>query len=111
MKHLKEKRRPQVSNPIAGNKGSVVPIGKEDEQSKIFKTLAKAFSLASLDDIVSAFRQANGDPNKATGVLSMSSGYNADDPSTTSGSGSGEGLDQSRDAAELWRSSDWFGEG
>ena len=98
--------RSQVSNPIAGNKGSVVPIGKEDEQSKIFKTLAKAFPLASLDDIVSAFRQANGDPNKATGVLSMSTGYNADDPSMSSGSGSGEGLDQSRNAVELRRSSD-----
>ena len=95
LKHLKKKRRPQVSNPIADNKGSVVPTGKEDEQSKIFKTLAEAFSLASLDDAVSAFRQANNDPNKATGVLdpSTSSGYNADDPSTSSGSSSREGLD------------------
>ena len=111
LKHLKKKRRPQVSNPIAGNKGGVVPTGKEDEQSKIFKTLAKAFSLASLDDTVSAFHQANGDPNKAIGVLSMSSGYNANDPSTSLGSGSGEGLDQSHNTAELGRSSDWFGEG
>ena len=93
LKHLKKKRRPQVSNPIADNKGGVVPTGKEDEQSKIFKTLAEAFSLASLDDAISAFRQANDDPNKATGVLAMSLGYNADDPSTSSGSGSGEGLD------------------
>ena len=77
----------------------------------MFKTLAEAFSLASLDDAVSAFRQAHGDPNKATGVLAMSSGYNADDPSTSSGSGSGEGLDQSRDATELERSSNRFGEG
>ena len=111
LKHLKKKRRPQVSNPIAGNKGGVVATGKEDEQSKIFKTLVEAFSLASLDDAVSAFRQANGDPNKATGVLAMSSGYNADDPSTSSGSGSGEGLDQSCNAAELGRPSDRFGEG
>ena len=93
LKHLKKKRRPQVSNPIADNKGGVVPTGKEDEQSKIFKTLAEAFSLASLDDAISAFRQANDDPNKATEVLAMSSGYNVDDPSTSSGSGSGEGLD------------------
>ena len=108
LKHLKKKRRPQVSNPIFGNKGSVVPTGKEDEQSKIFKTLAEAFSLASLDDVVSAFRQANSDPNKATRVLAMS--YNADDPSTSSGLGSKEGLDQSCDADELGRSSDRFGE-
>ena len=77
----------------------------------MFKTLAEAFSLASLDDAVSAFRQAHGDPNKATGVLAMSSGYNADDPSTSLGSDSGEGLDQSRDATELERSSNRFGEG
>ena len=107
----KKKRRPQVSSPIAGNKGGVVPTSEEDEQSKIFKALAEAFALASLDDAVSVFRQANGDPNKATGILAMGSGYNVDDPSTSLGSGSREGIDQNRDAAELRRSSDRFSEG
>ena len=68
-----------------------VLAGEEDEQSKIFKALAYAFSLASLDDVVLAFRQANGDPNKAAGILAMSSGYNADDSSMSSGSSSREG--------------------
>ena len=109
LKHLKKKRRPQVSNPIAGNKGGVVPTGKEDEQSKIFKTLADAFSLASLDNAVSTFRQANGDPNKAIGVLAMSSGYNADDPSTSSSSGSEEGLEPQRCWAWEVIRSIWWG--
>ena len=87
----KKKRRPRVSNPVAGVKGGVVPTAEEDEQSKIFKSLAEAFSLASLDDAVSALRQSNGDPDKAAEILSMSSGYNADDLSMTSGSGSSSG--------------------
>ncbi|KAL4610171.1 hypothetical protein ACB092_08G032400 [Castanea dentata] len=87
----KKKRRPRVSNPVAGDKGGVVPTAQEDEQSKIVKALAETFSLASLDDAVSALRQANGDPDKAAEILSMSSGYNADYPSTTSGSGSSSG--------------------
>ena len=82
------KRRPRVSNPVAGDKGGVVPTAEEDEQSKIFKALAEAFSLASLDDVVSTLRQANNDPNKVVEILSMTSGYSADDPSMTLSSSS-----------------------
>ena len=84
----KKKRRPRVSNPVVGDKGGVVPTAEEDEQSKIFKALAGAFSLASLDDVVSTLRQANNDPNKVAEILSMTSGYSADDPSMTSSSSS-----------------------
>ena len=89
MKNMrKKKRRPRVSNPVAGDKGGVVSTAEEDEQSKIFKALAEAFSLASLDDVVSTLRQANNDPNKVAKILSMTSGYSADDPSMTSSSSS-----------------------
>ena len=89
MKNMrKKKRRPRVSNPVAGDKGGVVPTAEEDEQSKIFKALAEAFSLASLDDVVSTLRQANNNPNKVADILSMTSGYSADDPSMTSSSSS-----------------------
>ena len=84
----KKKRRPRVSNLVASDKGGVVPTAEKDEQSKIFKALAEAFSLASLDDVVSILRQANNDPNKVAEILSMTSGYSADDPSMTSSSSS-----------------------
>ena len=89
MKNMrKKKRRPRVSNPVAGDKGGVVPTAEEDEQSNIFKALVEAFSLASLDDVVSTLRQANNDPNKNAEILSMTSGYSADDSSMTSSSSS-----------------------
>ena len=84
----KKKKRPRVSNPVAGDKGGVVLTAEEDEQSKIFKALAEAFSLASLDDVVSTLCQANNDPNKVVEILSMTSGYSADDPSMTLSSSS-----------------------
>ena len=96
----KKKRRPQVSNPVASEKGGVVSTAEEDEQSKIFKALAGALSLASLDDVISALRQASDDPKKAVEILSMTSGYSADDPSMMSGSGSSSGASSSKGFVE-----------
>lgn len=81
MKSTKQKRRkrPQASNPV----GKGVPANEEDEAGKVLNTL-EAFSLASTDDSVSA----NGDPDKAAEIIGSSLEENAEEPSTSSSSGS-----------------------
>lgn len=88
MKNAKQKKRrsrPRASDPVA----KAVEANEEDEKSKV-NTLSEAFSLASLDDAVSAYREASSDPERAA--------YSAEDASTSSssglssGSGSSEGF-------------------
>lgn len=78
-------------------------VSKEnDQEQKVIQTLTEAFSSASIDDVVSAYREANGDPDKAAEFLSQSFFDFTDDPSTSSmssgdsvsvsGSGSSEGF-------------------
>lgn len=85
MKSTKQKRRkrPQASNPV----GKGLPANEEDEAGKVLNTL-EAFSLASTDDSVSANREANGDPDKEAEIVGSSLGENAEEPSTSSSSGS-----------------------
>ncbi|XP_059429665.1 SMR domain-containing protein At5g58720 [Corylus avellana] len=85
----KRRRRPRASDPVA----KAVEANEKDEKSKV-NELSETFSLASLDDAVSAYREANSDPERAA--------YGAEDPSTSSsygsssssgsGSGSSEGF-------------------
>lgn len=88
MKNAKQKKRrsrPRASDPVA----KAVEANEEDEKSKV-NTLSEVFSLASLDDAVSAYREASSDPERAA--------YSAEDASTSSssglssGSGSSEGF-------------------
>ena len=58
----KKKRRARASN---FNGKGVVATNGEDEESKALQALAEAFSLASLDDAVSAYNEANDDPDIA----------------------------------------------
>lgn len=85
-KQRKKRRRPRASDPVAK---AVEANEKKDEESMV-NTLSETFSLASLDDAVSAYRELNVDPERAA--------YSAEDPSTSSsygsssGSGSSEGF-------------------
>jgi len=93
MKNSNQRKKrwgPRASDPVAK---AVEANEKKNEESKV-NTLSETFSLASLDDAVSAYREANGDPERAA--------YSAEDPSTSwsygwsygssSGSGSSEGF-------------------
>ncbi|KAG2669964.1 hypothetical protein I3843_14G060800 [Carya illinoinensis] len=81
-KQKKRRRRPRASNPA--EKGVVV---NEDVGGKVPESLVEAFSLASLDDAVSTFREVIGDRDKAAEILGASSADRAEDPSTCSTSG------------------------
>ncbi|XP_074295024.1 SMR domain-containing protein At5g58720-like [Silene latifolia] len=63
----------------------------ESEEKRIIDGLVEAFSLASIDEAVAAYREANGDPNKAAEILTESSdnssdAYQASCSSSSSGS-------------------------
>lgn len=81
------------------------PVAKEDEGQKVIRALTEVFSSVSLDDAVSAYREANGDSNKAAEILERAVAESSEEPftsSTTSGvSGS--------DAGSSWGSSSGSG--
>jgi hypothetical protein len=77
-KQKKRRRRPRASDPVA----KAVDANEKDEKSKV-NALSETFSLASLHDAVSAYREANSDPERAA--------YSAEDPSTSSSYGSSSG--------------------
>uniref|UniRef100_A0A2N9FQB5 At5g58720/SDE5-like UBA-like domain-containing protein n=1 Tax=Fagus sylvatica TaxID=28930 RepID=A0A2N9FQB5_FAGSY len=73
----------------------VVATNEEDEESKALQALAEAFSLASLDDVVSAYNEANGDPDIAAEILAASLTDSTDYLSASSGLGSSSGTGSS----------------
>lgn len=77
-KQKKRRRRSRASDPVA----KAVEANEKDDKSKV-NELSETFSLASLDDAVLAYRQANSDPERAA--------YSAEDPSTSSSYGSSSG--------------------
>ncbi|XP_057955876.1 SMR domain-containing protein At5g58720 [Malania oleifera] len=82
----KKKKRSRAPNPVCKK----VPVGEEDEESRALNALMEAFSSASLEEAVLAYREAKGDANKAAEILG---GFvdNAEDPmmiSSSSGSSS-----------------------
>ncbi|KAF5446726.1 hypothetical protein F2P56_032329 [Juglans regia] len=96
MKNAKQKKRRNrlgTSNPFWND----VAANEEDEEGKEPKALVEAFSLASLHDAISAYRQADEDRDKAAHVFREREPDIADYPSAnwTSGassSGSSEGF-------------------
>ncbi|KAF3454243.1 hypothetical protein FNV43_RR04690 [Rhamnella rubrinervis] len=77
MKHStksKKKKRSQAAKQV----------DKGDQEQKVLYTLTQAFSSASIDDAMSAYREADGDPAQAAEILGRSSLDNAEDPSTSS---------------------------
>ncbi|ONH99915.1 hypothetical protein PRUPE_6G057400 [Prunus persica] len=100
MKHTKRRRKKKSSVDPK-------PVSKEDEGQKVIRALTEVFSSVSLDDAVSAYREANGDPNKAAEILERAVVESSEEPftsSTTSGvSGS--------DAGSSWGSGSSSGSG
>ncbi|KAH0997522.1 hypothetical protein GBA52_021386 [Prunus armeniaca] len=98
MKHTKRRRKKKSSVDPK-------PVAKEDEGQKVIRALTEDFSSVSLDDAVSAYREANGDSNKAAEILERAVAESSEEPftsSTTSGvSGS--------DAGSSWGSSSGSG--
>ena len=92
-KHTKKKRKRNPQAPKTVNHG-------EEEKNKVVKELTEALSSVSVDDAVSAYREAKVDPDKAAEILGRALSEIGDDPSTsstsgegsTSGSGSSEGF-------------------
>lgn len=93
MKHTKRKKKRSGAPKSAGND---VAGKKVDEECKAIDLLMEAFVSVSLEEATSAYREANGDPNKAAEILGGLPD-NTDDPSTSSSTStsSSSGLDSS----------------
>lgn len=93
MKHTKKKKKrsshSQAPKKVAGEGGEKKK--KTEEEAVAIHALTVAFSSASLDDAVSAYREAGGDPDKAAEILGLALSESADDPATSSTSGEGSG--------------------
>lgn len=78
------RRRRQKTSP-ADPTPAAAP--KDDAEEKAVAALREAFSSVSVDDAVSALREANGDPDKAAEILVESLADASDEPFTSSTSG------------------------
>ncbi|KAM6578235.1 hypothetical protein CsatB_030072 [Cannabis sativa] len=94
MKHEKKKKKRRTSQAPK----KVDPV---NEEKKVVQALAEAFSSASLDDAISAYREAKGDPDKAAEILGRSLYESSDDPSTSSTSGECSGSGSSDGYVEM----------
>ncbi|XP_021715529.1 SMR domain-containing protein At5g58720-like [Chenopodium quinoa] len=102
MKQSKRKKRraqpsKQQSSSISGN---TKKTNDESEEEKIIISLMEAFSLTSVEEAEAAYKEANGDPNKAAEILcSLSESSEAFQASCSSSSLS-FGLDSNSNSSE-----------
>ncbi|KAI4306607.1 hypothetical protein L6164_029868 [Bauhinia variegata] len=117
MKNTKKKKRSRASRSSSQGKdwgkGGGIEAQEEDEEkkrSKVLEALVAAFSLSSLEEAASAYRDADGDADKAAENLRRSLIGNSDlDPSTCSTSSrvsSGMDLASSSGWSEGYRETD-----
>ncbi|XP_057473897.1 SMR domain-containing protein At5g58720 isoform X1 [Actinidia eriantha] len=66
MKHSKKKKRSRPPNQV-GVKGA--NHGEESEEQRALKSLMEAFNSVSIEVVASAYREANGDLNKAAEII------------------------------------------
>lgn len=99
MKHTTARKKKRRSNPPPPSK----QVHKGDEEQKLVQALTEVFSSASLEDAISAYREANGDPDAAAKILGRALLDNADYPCTSSSTSSGASCSSSGSS-----SSDWF---
>lgn len=92
MKAQKKKKRLRASKRA----GKDVVEPKEEEEQNVLNRLIETFSSASLDMAASAYREANGDANKAAEILGVLL-ENTEDPSTSSSLCSSSGLSSLED--------------
>ncbi|XP_009374241.2 SMR domain-containing protein At5g58720 [Pyrus x bretschneideri] len=84
MKHTKRiRKRKSSANPTR--------IAKEDEEQKVIRALTEVFSSVSLDDAIYAYREADGDANKAAEILerAVAGTESSEEPFTSSTTGGG----------------------
>lgn len=68
MKHAKKKRsRPLKARQV--KKENKIETNRNDEEARVLNCLMEAFSSVSLDEASLAYKQANGDVNKAAEIL------------------------------------------
>lgn len=86
MKHTKKKKRSRPPKQANGTK-NVVP--KEDnEEMRVLNSLMEAFALVSMEETAAAYKEANGDPDKAAEIIGGFSDDRAMSCSSSSGSSS-----------------------
>ncbi|KAH9603851.1 hypothetical protein KSS87_005971 [Heliosperma pusillum] len=69
----KKRRRSKQNDVVAENKGNNSDNNGGIEERRVIEGLVEAFSLASIEEAQAAYREANGDPNKAADFLSDNS--------------------------------------
>lgn len=82
MKQTKKKRRSRAKKP--NNKDVVAGGDGNGEESRVINALMEAFSLTTLEEAASAYRDANGDVNKAAEILGAMLLDSSEDPSASS---------------------------
>lgn len=99
----KKKRRPRAANPTNNDSSLDKPGDEEKNSIQIIRSLTEAFQSVSLEKATSAYREANGDVNKAAEILTALMDSNGEDPSTSSSvSGGSSSLDSgSRSGSSL----------
>lgn len=86
-KNKKKKKRKQrhgsdAPKPVA----NAAPPAKGDEEPQVVNALVEAFGSVSVEEAAAAFREAEGNPNRAAEILRVGLFGNADEPSTSSNS-------------------------
>ncbi|XP_074289927.1 SMR domain-containing protein At5g58720 [Silene latifolia] len=69
----KQRRRSKQNVVVSENKDNNCDNNGGIEEQRIIEGLVEAFSLASIEEAQAAYREANGDPNKAADILSDNS--------------------------------------
>ncbi|KAF8010613.1 hypothetical protein BT93_J1300 [Corymbia citriodora subsp. variegata] len=101
-KNRKKKRRKQTNGtdaprgPVAVADAAAArrPAVEGDETRRIVVgALVEAFGSISVEEADAAFREAEGNPNRAAEILAVGSSDNADEPSTSSNSSAASGSD------------------
>ncbi|KAL8115189.1 hypothetical protein AgCh_021863 [Apium graveolens] len=104
MKHGKKKRsRPSKTKQV--KKGNEIETNQNDEETRVLDCLMEAFSSVSLDEASLAFKQANGDANKAAEILGGLDDRAVSCSSETSGSYFSSEVSGSTSSSEIFGSS------
>lgn len=100
MKHTKKKKRSRPPRQANGTK-NVVP--KEDnEEMRVLNSLMEAFASVSMEEAAAAYKEANGDPDKAAEIIGGFSDDRAMSCSSSSRSSCGSSSLGSTSSSEMY---------
>lgn len=103
MKHAKKKRSRPSKQVKRGNGIKTNPI--DEQETKVLKSLTEAFASVSLDEATLAYKQANGDANKAAEILGGLDDRPVSCSSSISGSCFGSDISGSNSSSDIFGSS------